>query len=428
MARALIETYGCTLNHADSDIMEHLLKAQGIDVVNGKYRKGQEVDCVIVNTCTVKNPTETRILDRIKKISAEKKRLIVTGCMASANADKILAVAPGSSIVTTNNIHRITDAVEELGSRDRIDYSESGRIDKLEYATSQSSVISRIPISEGCLSSCSFCETKFARGPLNSFSERLILKAIEMNVRNGSREIELTSQDVGAYGLDRGTNIAQLLLGIGDIEGDFRVRVGMLNPEHLDKYIDSLISAYSDRRIYRFVHLPVQSGSNKVLNEMQRRYTIEQFNGYVAEIRSKVPGISIETDVIVGYPTETDEDYEESVSFISSVRPTFTNVSKFGARPHAKASRLMQIDNKTVKERSSNMSRIARSVQREDFSKLVGTRTRALVTEENNKSMVCRDDSYRIVALDKSSDVAMGDFVDVEIIGNTSVCLIGRPL
>ena len=426
MPSALIETYGCTLNHADSEIMEGLLKAQGFSVENGRFAQAGSHDYIIINTCTVKTPTEQRILDRIAKASGKGARLIVTGCMASANADRIRRVAPNASIVTTSNVHRITDAIEGIEKTGTVDFSAYSRVDKLSYATGAEGVIARIPISEGCLSSCSFCETKFARGPLNSFSEELILKAIELSVKRGSKEIELTSQDVGAYGLDRKTNIGRLLSGISSIDGDFRVRVGMLNPEHLRKYIDELISGYRDGRIYRFIHLPLQSASNRILKEMDRRYTIEQFCGHIEELRSKIPGISIETDMIVGYPGESQEEFEESMEFIRRFRPTFTNVSRFGARPHAKASQLKQLPVDVIKERSSSMSRLARSVQGEDLKKLVGISESVLVTEENERSLIARDDSYRIIALDRKCGAKIGERILAKTHANTSVCLLGR--
>ena len=426
MPSALIETYGCTLNRADSQIMEGLLKKQGLSVENGRFEDADSHDYIIINTCTVKTPTEQRILDRIEKASKKGSRLIVTGCMASANADRIRRVAPNASIVTTSNVHRITDAIESIEKSGTVDFSAYSKVDKLVHAAPANGVIARIPISEGCLSSCSFCETKFARGPLNSFSDELILKAVELSVRKGSKEIELTSQDVGAYGLDRKTNIGRLLSDISSIEGDFRVRVGMLNPEHLHKYIDELISGYKDGRIYRFIHLPLQSASNRILGEMDRRYTIEQFCDHLSELRSKIPDISIETDMIVGYPGESAGEFAESMEFIRKFRPTFTNVSRFGARPHARASKLEQLAAEVVKERSSGMSRLARSVQKEDLKRLVGIRESALVTEENAKSLVARDDSYRIIALDKACGARIGERVVVEAYANTSVCLLGR--
>jgi len=316
--RIAIETYGCTLNQADSDIMESELTAAGYSVETIAHNANTDADFILVNTCTVKTPTEQKIIERLKALRNYKGRLIVAGCMASANIDEIERVVPEASIITTSNVGSIADALKEIESTGRSVYSSYSRVDKLSYGIGNST-IARIPISEGCLSSCTFCETRFARGPLNSFSEKLILKAIELGVARGAKEIELTSQDTGAYGRDRGTDIAELLSKAAEIEGRFMIRVGMLNPEHLGRYIDRLIEAYKSEKVYKFIHIPVQSGSDDVLKEMMRRYSVDDFISYVNELRSKIPGISIATDIIVGYPTESDSDFEETMELIRKV-------------------------------------------------------------------------------------------------------------
>ena len=427
MPKVLIETYGCTLNQADSDIMEDRLRQSNVEVERGTYNpsNSSEYDFVIVNTCTVKKATEQRISDRLGKMRGLGKRLVVTGCMASANPDIIEKVVEEASILSTNNISRISEALREIGNGNRIVYNEARRDDKANYIPLSKSVIARIPVSEGCLSSCSFCETKFARGPLNSFSEELILRAIEMNVRNGAKEIELTSQDMGAYGADKKTNIARLLLKASEIEGEFMLRVGMLNPEHLPKYFDELVDAYKSDKIYKFVHLPVQSGSNIVLEKMGRHYEIEEFVGYVHELRQKVPDISVETDIIVGYPTETEENFKETVEMVKSLKPTVTNISKFGARPHAESSKMRQLRGSIIKERSLRLSKIVKLMQHEEFSKPDGEKLRVLLTEKNDRSLTGRDRSYRAIAVNGIPYERIGSYVDVRIIGNSYACLIG---
>ncbi len=426
MAKVLIETYGCTLNQADSEIMESVLSRDGHDVVMGRYDDSVTYDYVIVNTCTVKNPTEQKILDRLTGMNKLGSRLIVTGCMASANSDKISSRVHNPSIVTTANVHRIADAVNDIATGKRAVYDSYARTDKAFYLNPTDSVIAKIPVSEGCLSSCSFCETKFARGPLNSFSENLILKAIETAVRNGAREIELTSQDMGAYGLDRKTNIAELVSAALDIEGSFKIRIGMLNPEHLPRYIDRLIDVYRSANVYKFIHLPVQSGSNKVLQDMNRGYSAEEFRLMTKELRRRVDDISIATDMIVGFPTETEDDFAESMRLISETGLSRINISKFGARPHAKASRMKQLRNEVIKDRSTRMYRLARQVETEALTKVLGKRRRVLLTEIKGASMLARDDSYREIAV-SGSDLKLGESMDVDIYDNTSVCLLARP-
>jgi MiaB-like tRNA modifying enzyme len=423
MAKVVIETYGCTLNQADSRIMGHILKENGYEVEYGKYEGN--ADYLIVNTCTVKSPTENKIIYRLRKLKGLGKKLIVAGCLASADTQKVINIVPDASIITTSNVNKIADVLKFIENGKNVVIDSYNRIDKLQYGLENNSVIARIPISEGCLSNCSFCETKFARGPLNSFSEELILRAVKNAVEQGSKEIELTSQDIGAYGADRKTNIAELLKKVVEIEGSFKVRVGMLNPEHLHKYFDELLEAYKSEKVYKFFHLPVQSGSNKILRDMNRRYTVEDFASYVSEIRKKL-NASIATDIIVGYPTESEDDFEKSVELIKEIRPEVVNISKFGARPHAPASRLKQLSGKTIKERSIILSRIAREIEFNERNKHVGERREVLITEKNRKSYTGRDNAYNEIAV--LGQVNLGESVEVEITGNSAACFVGVPL
>ncbi len=425
MARVLIETYGCTLNQADSDLMETRLVGEGYDVDREGAEDSGAYDYVIVNTCTVKQPTEQKILHRLGKLGDKGSHLVVAGCMASANSDRIRKVAPSASIVTTSNVTKIADALHQIGSGQRVTFDKYAVVDKVTGFMAKDSVIARIPVSEGCLSSCNFCETKFARGPLHSFSEELILKAIHMSVERGAREIQLASQDTGAYGLDKNTNIAELAIRASRLDGDFRIRIGMLNPEHLHRYFDQLVEALKQEKVYKFVHLPVQSGSDKVLEEMGRGYTIAEFKRYADALRAEVPGISIETDIIVGYPTENDEDFEASLRIVEDLKPVVINVSRFGARPHAKSARLKQLNNAVVKERSIRMHRVARRVEQERGAQCMGKRARLLITEHHNSSVSGRDDSYRQVGLVESKP-ALGTFIEAEIVGNSYACLLAR--
>lgn len=403
--RTYIKTYGCTLNQADSDIMRSLLESEGVETAGGM----DGADVVVLNTCTVKRPTEQRILDEIGRLAKGNRRLVVAGCMASANADLVRRRAPGASIVSTQNIHRIADAVRETYDGNRVTYSKNGGIDKLELFSPGSGAIARVPVSEGCLSSCSFCETKFARGTLNSFSEDLIVRAVENSVRKGAMEVQLTSQDMGAYGADRGTNIAELMKRISRIDGDFRVRIGMLNPDHLGKYIDGLIEAFnSDSRFYRFLHLPVQSGSDAVLESMGRRCGTGTFKEYVRKLREQVEGMAIETDIIVGYPTETEADFGKTLDFIGEVRPDVTNISRFGKREHARASRMRQLSAEAVKARSLRLSRAVRALQKSLNSSYVGNSVSALMTESTGKSLNGRTDSYKQVVVPRNGGDGMG--------------------
>lgn len=401
-----IKTYGCTLNQADSDIIRTVLEKDNANIVKSE----RDADVVIVNTCTVKKATSQKILDKLKALEKTDSKVIVTGCMAGANQGLIEKYAPKASIVTMPNITGINDAVASAGAGQRIILNKYRKMDRLALLEPKGSTIARIPINDGCLSSCKFCETKFARGTLNSFQEDHILNGIAYSARMGAKEIQLTSQDTGAYGIDRGTNIAELMERINALDGDFKVRVGMLNPEHLHKYFDRFASALKSDRFYSFVHIPVQSGSNRVLSDMGRNYTIEKFDSYAAELRRKIPGITIETDIIVGFPTETEAEFEETIKFVKRTKPDVTNISRFSARPHAAASRMTQHKDETINDRSRRLSRVVRAVQHGLNDRFIGKKLNVIITETNDKSFNGRNMSYKqVVVLRKDNrDMDMG--------------------
>ncbi len=419
--KVYIKTYGCTLNQADGDLMASILANNNVDI----SENADDADVVVLNTCTVKKPTEQRTLHVLKSLRENGKNVVVAGCMAGSRRDAIERIFPNAGILTTDNVQHIYDAVESTHAGKKIVFDSAARSDKLMLFNANNNVVARVPVNDGCLSSCSFCETKYARGPLNSFSEQLILKAVENSVRNGAKEIQITSQDIGAYGADRKTNIAMLMQKISKIEGDFRVRIGMLNPEHLGRYLDAFTESMNDNVFYKFVHLPVQSGSNRILGQMKRRYTAEQFCEYVRALRSMIPGVAIETDVIVGYPTESLSDFDRTLDLIKEVKPDVTNVSKFCTRPHAAASRFKMINNTEMSRRSLQLSRLVRSIQKEINSRFVGQRINALMTEYTGRSVNGRSPSYKQVVL-PGADANLGEYRVTDIHAASANVLYGN--
>ncbi len=419
IVKVYIKTYGCTLNQADSDIMAGLLKNNGAELADEK-----EADVIVMNTCSVKKPTEQRILDRLRELDRQGRRVVVAGCMAKSK-EAIWGRAHNASILTTSNVQRVGEAVSTAYAGGRAIFDGDGRPEKLSFFSPSSGVIARVPVSEGCLSSCSFCETKYARGQLNSFSEQLILKAIEGSVSRGAREVQLTSQDMGAYGADKKTNIAELMKKIALLDGDFSVRVGMLNPEHLHRYFGELVEAMQSERFYKFVHLPVQAGSNRVLQQMGRHYTAEKFCDYVKELRETVPGIAIETDIIVGYPTESLSDFDATIDMLKEARPDVTNISKYCARPHARASKLKPINNNEMSRRSLLLSRLVRSMQKEKNSRFIGSSMDVLITESTGRSTNGRTSSYKQVVL-PGIESELGGRMSVSICAASANVLYGR--
>lgn len=393
-----IKTYGCTLNQADGEIIKSLV----LDGANSVSDDIMHSDIAIVNTCTVKKNTERKILQKLADLEKQNKKVIVTGCMAGANRDLIERFAPSASIVTTGNIPSMLDAIGSTLANSRVVLDGPKRRDRIDFLSHDNGIIAKVPVSDGCLSSCSFCETKFARGPLHSFKEEAIIKAIERSAEAGAKEIQLTSQDMGAYGKDKRTNLTELLEKISKLEGDFRVRVGMLNPQHLDGQLDGIISALNSKKFYKFIHLPVEAGSDHVLGSMRRQYTIDEFKANVERLRRGIKGVGIETDIIVGFPSESEEDFGESMELVRQIKFEVTNISRFGARPHASASKMKQLSTSVINERSNRLSRVVRAVQRKINESYISTRVDTLFTEVSKGSINGRAISYRQVVVKES--------------------------
>jgi MiaB-like tRNA modifying enzyme len=429
MKEIFIKTYGCTLNQADSDAIKGILENAGFSVrtVDNLSEIYNPNPTIIINTCTVKRATRQKILYELQKLNG-KANLIVSGCLASADPSSINKYAPKASIVTAPNISRINEAVDYAEHGIKANFDDYKKIDRLSFFSPQASAIARIPLGDGCLSNCSFCETKRARGPLNSFSPELVIEAIKLSIARGAREIELTSQDTGAYGADIKTDIIKLLEKVDKIDGNFKVRLGMMNPEFIKHFGSRLCELLQRDHFYRFVHLPVQSGSDNVLKDMRRQYTAEEAMHAIEMLRSHVNGISIETDIIVGFPTESDSNFIETLSFIKDAKPEITNISKFSPMPHTDASKLPQLPYYVVNKRSVELSRLVRSQQLEKNKKFIGSDVDIIITESNSISYNGRTGSYNEVVVKKGNgmQIEIGSNKVVHISSATANALYGE--
>ncbi len=417
MIRVHVESYGCTRNKADGEIMEAILVRSGYELAETP----ESADYVVVNTCAVKDPTEKHMKDRIKQLLDSEKKVIVTGCLTHVNPS---AIDPRvSGILGVKSIDRIAEAID-VAERGRKLISVEGwrerSIDKLELPRLwKSGVVFVVPISEGCLNACTYCATRFARGVLKSYKPELVVRWVKEALARGYREIQLSSEDTGCYGFDIGTNLPELLDEITAIEGDFRVRVGMMNPNHVIKTLDELIEAYGSGKVYKFLHLPVQSGNNEILRRMGRNYTVEEFEEIVREFRRKVPGLNLNTDIIVGFPGETDEAFENTLELVKRVRPDKINVSRYSPRPGTIAARWKQLPGWKIKERSRLLHRLRLQIAYEINRSYVGKTLEVLVHGAGKKGGIeGRTFNYKEIILDAGEP---GEFMSVlvEWVGST---------
>jgi len=369
-------------------------------------------DVLVINTCTVKSPTEKKVLKRLRELEKEGTPVVVAGCLPAAQPE-VIELFPSFSFIGTNS-GDIASSVESAGRGGRyVNVSEPG--DKSQVPTVRHNpVVEILPISEGCLGSCTYCITKQARGELTSFRQGSLVQRVEKAVTEGVREVWVTSQDTGAYGLDTGGSLADLLNKITEVGGDFRVRVGMMNPDHALAHLGELLDAFENEKIYRFLHLPLQSGCDRVLADMGRRYEVDDFLEVANAFRKKYD-ITLSTDVICGYPTESDEDFKETLKVLEKIEPDVLNVSRFWPRPHTKAAELKQLPGSKTKERSRKANKLFKKIGLKRNKKWVGWEGEALTSQRNDdSSYTARNSHYKPIIL-KGGENLLGKSINVKI-------------
>jgi MiaB-like tRNA modifying enzyme, archaeal-type len=341
--RVYIETYGCALNRGDSAIMATVLSERGHDITENL----NEAEVMIINTCAVRLETEERMKQRIRELRRTGKRLVVAGCLAGALPATVSALAPEASILGPQAVERIAEVVESPERQVILEGTKAVKVPRIFEGK-----IFIVPIADGCAGECSFCITKLARRKLRSYPMREIVEAVKEAVAKGAVEVELTAQDTAAYGLDLGgkVRLPDLVEKVADIEGNFMVRVGMMTPEQAMSIVDGLVEALNMEKVYKFVHLPVQSGSDKVLKLMNRKYTIDEYKRLVKELRSKVPGLSVATDIIVGHPGEDEEDFWQTLDLVKELRFERIHLAMYSIRPNTLSAGLPQVPD-SVKKR-----------------------------------------------------------------------------
>jgi MiaB-like tRNA modifying enzyme len=286
-------------------------------------------------------------------------------------------------------------------------------------------VVHIAPIASGCLGSCSYCIVKRARGNITSFPAEAILDDARAALESGCSEIWVTAEDTAAYGWD-GVELPGLLEGLSGLPGRYYIRVGMMTPNQAIPILDDLIEAYRSERVFKFIHIPIQSGSDEVLRRMGRRYTVNDYRGLVARFREEIPLLSVSTDIICGFPGETEDQFEESMRLVEETRPDVLNISRFWPRPGTEAASMDgQLHGRITKERSRRLSRLWRDLSLEGNLRWVGWEGEALVDEAGKSGgMVARNIAYKPIVL--KDPVRVGDFVEVRVTEAMRGYLIGE--
>jgi threonylcarbamoyladenosine tRNA methylthiotransferase CDKAL1 len=427
-----IEAYGCSASMNDSEIISGLLRNEGYEISETSHNASIN----IIVTCSVKDVTEHRMLHRIAKLSESGNPLVVAGCLPKADRFIVESVNPRASLIGPDTIEKITEVVRSASSgRKQVELEENKSYQKLNIPKLRlNSAVSIVQIASGCMSECSFCQTKLVKGDLTSYRPRDIIRQIQTDVNQGCKEIWLSSTDNGCYGRDIGTDLANLLLGCCGIEGDFKVRVGMMNPMYIPHLLHSLLDIFSqNNKVFKFLHIPVQSGSDRILGKMKRGHSAQTFLKAVRVFRDKIPEITIATDIIVGYPSETEDDFRQTIDLLRAARPDIVNLSKYSARPGVLAATEKKVPSHITKNRTRHLDKILNEISCARNSMWVGWTGDIIIDEIAENYIQGRNYAYKPIMVTASNIsrirgdvISLGSKVSLKVIDFSRYALRGN--
>jgi len=365
-----------------------------------------EADKVLIGTCVVIRKTEERMKRRIEELEKKCSEVIVAGCLSSTRKEEMQKRCPTIDFIQPSDVE----------------------ISKKPLRSQEDSIIGTIPISSGCLGKCSYCITRLARGKIESRPIPEIKERFEQLLSFSSKEIRLTSQDAALYGKDINKDLNELLSELLKIEGDYRLRIGMMNIDTLKHIKPKFMDLMEDERIYKFLHIPLQSGSDKILEKMKRNYTVEEWEKTAKEFREKFPDLTLSTDVIVGFPGETEKDFKKTKEIVKETKPDIINVTRFSPREGTRAADMEdKVHSRKKKQRSKQMTDLRFEISRELNERYVGRRIDILVTEKGKgDSLKGRMDNYKVVVMKEEKDEIIGQRKEVEIKSAEDIYLVGE--
>jgi threonylcarbamoyladenosine tRNA methylthiotransferase CDKAL1 len=429
--RVFVRTFGCSSNTADAEIMRGCLVQAGFKLVEN----AEDADALVFNTCVVKSPTENRIVEELREAAKLEKKLIVAGCLPLISLERLRSQVKFDGVLSPSSTGRIVEAVQSVLRGEKIQWLKGDAETKplLELPRQATNpVVSIVPVAQGCLGSCSYCCVVFARGRLRSHTINDVVERVRSDLQSGAMEVWLTGQDMACYGRDIGTNLVDLLKAVCSIkEDEFFIRVGMMTPNYILDMLDRLVEAFLDEHVFKFLHLPVQSGDDEVLKRMNRFYSVEDFREIVASFRQAIPNITVATDVICGFPGESEEAFQRSLKLIEEVQPDVVNVSKFFPRPHTLAEKMSpKVSASEVKRRSQNMAKLIKNVSAAKNSAWKDWTGKILIDEKGKQpgSWIGRNFAYKPVVIRSENNPLLGESMNVHVVKTFQTYLEAEPL
>ena len=421
MAKIWVEAYGCSASFADSEMISGL-------ILNGGHtlaENAQESDLNLIVTCSVKDATATKMVHRIKESSS--KPLVVAGCLPKAEPKTVEKFAENASLLGPNSIGKTLQVIQStLNGKKMIELQDSDLTKVGLPKIRLNPAIGIVEIASGCMSECTFCQTKLAKGDLQSYRVGDIVRQVNAELSDGCNEIWLTSTDNGCYGFDIDSNLPELISTVSEIPQKFFIRVGMMNPMYMPRIKDGLLKSFESTKVFKFLHIPVQSGSDKVLNDMKRGHTAQTFRDITKHFQDKFGRFTISTDVIVGFPTETESDFELTLSLLKETKPDIVNLSRYSRRPGTNAAKMEQIDVSEVKRRSKIAYELITKISKENNRKWIDWEGHVIFDEEYDGQVRGRNFAYKPIFIKEKPKI--GQILNVRITDATNHSLIGKTV
>ncbi|QUC65013.1 tRNA (N(6)-L-threonylcarbamoyladenosine(37)-C(2))-methylthiotransferase [Nitrosopumilus sp. K4] len=419
MAKIFVEAYGCSASFSDSEMISGLIVNGGHTLVDD----ASQSDLNIVVTCSVKDATANKMIHRIK--SLKEKPLVVAGCLPKAEKETVEKFTESASLLGPNSLGKTLQVIDSTLKGTRFVALEDSDLSKVGLPKVRlNPVIGIVEIASGCMSECTFCQTKLSKGDLTSYRLGDIVRQVENEISEGCREIWLTSTDNGCYGFDIGTDLPSLVNSVSEIPQEFMIRVGMMNPMYMPRIKEELIESFDNDKVYKFLHVPVQSGSDKILHDMKRGHTERTYREIIKRIKEKFEKFTISTDIIVGFPSETKEDFEKTIRLLEDTRPDVVNLSRYSARPGTEAAGWEQMDVAEVKKRSKIVFDLINKISIENNQKWIGWKGDVLFNEKTEEGIKGRNFAYKPIFV--RDNVNIGETHKVEIIDVSTHSLLGK--
>ena len=424
--KATVITYGCQMNVNESAKMKQILQTMGYEIIDDI----DDSDLVFLNTCTVREGAAVKVygklgdLKRLKEKKEGKMIIGVTGCLAQEVRDEFIKKTPYVDLVLGNqNIGRIPDIIERIEKGEDVHVVMVEDEDELPQrvdADFGDDIVASISITYGCNNYCTFCIVPYVRGMERSVPLHEVVQDVKKYTEKGYKEILFLGQNVNSYGsdlADETDNFAKLLRESAKIEGDFWIKYVSPHPKD---FTDEVIEAIADNsKIARMLHLPLQSGSTKILNAMNRGYTKEEFITLAKKIKEKIPDIGLTTDIIVGFPGETEEDFQDTMDVVNEVGFENAFMFMYSKRSGTPAATMAeQVTEQIKSERLQQLMRLQNYKAKEESQKYLGKTVKVLVegpSRKNPEMLTGRTSTHKIVLFKSSRIDLKGKFVNTKI-------------